>query len=92
MRGFAVSLGLGILTTVVTAVTMTRMMIALWYRSARPTHAADLTRRARTDSMKLLRLAPDNTKFGFMRFRRVSYPFSAMLSIVVGRCCSSSSA
>ena len=32
--------------------------------------------------MKLLRLAPENTKFGFMRFRRVSYPFSAVLSIV----------
>ena len=32
--------------------------------------------------MKLLRLAPENTKFGFMRFRRVSYPFSALLSIV----------
>ena len=32
--------------------------------------------------MKLLRLAPENTKFGFMRFRRVSYPLSAALSIV----------
>ena len=32
--------------------------------------------------MKLLRLAPENTKFGFMRFRRFSYPFSAVLSIV----------
>ncbi len=37
VRGFAVSLGLGVLTTIVTAVTMTRMMIALWYRFARPT-------------------------------------------------------
>jgi len=36
VRGFAVSLGLGILTTIVTAVTMTRMMISLWYRWARP--------------------------------------------------------
>jgi preprotein translocase subunit SecF len=32
--------------------------------------------------MKLLRLAPENTKFPFMRFRRVSYPFSAIMSIV----------
>jgi preprotein translocase subunit SecF len=32
--------------------------------------------------MKLLRLAPENTKFPFMRFRRVSYPMSAVLSIV----------
>lgn len=36
VRGFAVSLGLGILTSIVTAVTMTRMMIALWYRAKRP--------------------------------------------------------
>jgi preprotein translocase subunit SecF len=32
--------------------------------------------------MKLLRLAPENTKFGFMRFRRISYPFSAVMSIL----------
>jgi preprotein translocase subunit SecF len=32
--------------------------------------------------MKLLRLAPEDTKFGFMRFRRISYPFSAVMSIV----------
>ena len=32
--------------------------------------------------MKLLRLAPENTKFDFMRFRRVSYPMSATLSII----------
>jgi preprotein translocase subunit SecD len=38
VKGFAVTLILGIITTVVTAVTMTRMMIALWYRWARPTH------------------------------------------------------
>jgi SecD/SecF fusion protein len=36
VRGFAVSLGLGILTSIVTAVTMTRMMIAVWYQFARP--------------------------------------------------------
>jgi preprotein translocase subunit SecF len=32
--------------------------------------------------LKLLRLAPENTKFGFMRLRRMSYPFSAILSIL----------
>ncbi|MDJ1157124.1 protein translocase subunit SecD [Chelatococcus sp. SYSU_G07232] len=36
VRGFAVVFILGILTTVITAVTMTRMMIGLWYRWARP--------------------------------------------------------
>jgi len=36
VRGFAVSLGLGILTSIITAVTMTRMMIAIWYQFTRP--------------------------------------------------------
>ncbi len=36
VRGFAVVFILGILTTVITAVTLTRMMIALWYHWARP--------------------------------------------------------
>ncbi len=36
VRGFAVTLMIGILTTVITAVTMTRMMIALWYRWRKP--------------------------------------------------------
>ncbi|MDB5513062.1 MAG: protein-export rane protein SecD, partial [Enterovirga sp.] len=36
VRGFAVVFILGILTTVITAVTLTRMMIAVWYAYARP--------------------------------------------------------
>jgi preprotein translocase subunit SecF len=32
--------------------------------------------------VRLLRIVPDDTKFDFMRFRRVSFPISAMLSIV----------
>ena len=32
--------------------------------------------------MRLLRIVPDDTKFDFMRFRRVSFPISAMLSII----------
>lgn len=30
----------------------------------------------------LLRIVPDDTKFDFMRFRRISYPVSALLSII----------
>src|ERR671930_969617 len=33
-------------------------------------------------SIPLLRIVPDDTKFDFMRFRRVSFPASAVLSIV----------
>ena len=32
--------------------------------------------------MRLLRIVPDDTKFDFMRFRRISFPISAILSIV----------
>ncbi|WP_082540758.1 protein translocase subunit SecF [Pseudolabrys sp. Root1462] len=32
--------------------------------------------------MRLLRIVPDNTKFDFMRFRRISFPLSALLSII----------
>jgi preprotein translocase subunit SecF len=33
-------------------------------------------------ALPLLRLVPDDTKFDFMRFRRISFPSSAVLSIV----------
>jgi preprotein translocase subunit SecF len=33
-------------------------------------------------SIPLLRIVPDDTKFDFMRFRRISFPISAALSIV----------
>ncbi len=32
--------------------------------------------------MRLLRIVPDDTKFDFIRFRRVSFPISAMLSML----------
>jgi preprotein translocase subunit SecF len=32
--------------------------------------------------MKLLRIIPDNTKFGFMNFRSISFPVSALLSVI----------
>jgi preprotein translocase subunit SecF len=32
--------------------------------------------------VRLLRIVPDDTKFDFMRFRRISFPVSALLSIV----------
>ena len=35
--------------------------------------------------MRLIRLWPDNSHFDFMRFRRVSFPFSAFLSRPYGR-------
>ncbi len=36
IRGFALVLGIGIITSVFTAVNLTRMLVALWVRRARP--------------------------------------------------------
>jgi preprotein translocase subunit SecD len=36
VRGFAVTLSVGIITTVFTAYTVTRLLMATWYRYARP--------------------------------------------------------
>src|ERR1051325_8797466 len=33
-------------------------------------------------AIPLLRIVPDDTKFDFMRFRRISFPISALLSII----------
>jgi preprotein translocase subunit SecD len=38
VRGFAVTLGIGIITTVFTAFTMTRLIVATWVRWKRPQH------------------------------------------------------
>ncbi len=37
VRGFAITLGIGIITTVFTAVTLVRLMVWLWLRYDRPT-------------------------------------------------------
>ncbi|QIB35639.1 protein translocase subunit SecD [Ancylobacter pratisalsi] len=38
VRGFAITFGIGIMTTVFTAFTLTRLMVALWVRWRRPQH------------------------------------------------------
>ena len=40
VRGFAVTLGIGIITTVFTAFTLTRLMVAWWVRWVRPQRLA----------------------------------------------------
>ena len=82
VRGFAVTLGVGILTSLFTAFTLTRLIVAYWVRLWRPRTVPHLNLLTRERSpVRLLRIVPDNTKFDFMRFRRISFPISAMLSI-----------
>jgi SecD/SecF fusion protein len=70
IKGFAVTLGIGIVTTVFTAYTFTRWMIAMWLRRMRPTNIPE----------GLIRF-PQDTKIGFMRLRRYAFTFSAVMSI-----------
>jgi preprotein translocase subunit SecD len=40
VRGFAVTLSLGIVTTIFTAYTFTRLMVATWFKVTRPKRIA----------------------------------------------------
>ncbi|MET0600253.1 MAG: protein translocase subunit SecDF [Mesorhizobium sp.] len=71
VRGFAVTLAIGIVTTVFTAFTLTRWMIAVWLRHMRPKELPN----------GLIRLVPDDTTIPFMAWRRYAFTLSAALSI-----------
>jgi len=68
IKGFAVTLAVGIVTTVFTAYTFTRLMVALWVRYQKP---KELPARP-------IRMVPNKTEISFMKQRRFSFPFSAI--------------
>jgi len=68
VRGFAVTLAIGILTTVFTAYTVTRLMVSLWVKYKRP----------RELPSRLFGLLPEDTKLSFMQFRNISFPASTI--------------
>ena len=72
IRGFAVTLAIGIVTSVFTAFTLTRLLVTLWVRWKRP---SELPRR-------WISLVPEETKLTFMRFRRLSFPGSAVALVL----------
>ena len=71
VRGFAVTLGIGIITTVFTAYTLTRWMIAVWLKRSKP---KDFPAGA-------VNYIPFDTKIGFMRLRNFAFTLSAVTSI-----------
>lgn len=71
VKGFAVTLAIGIITTVFTAFTLTRWLISMWLRRMKP---KELPR-------GLINLIPDNTKIPFMSWRRYAFVLSALLSL-----------
>jgi SecD/SecF fusion protein len=69
VKGFAVTLSLGLLTSVFTAVFLTRLMASIWLQRARP----------KTLKVERIKYIPDETSFRIMRWRR---PF--LIASVIG--------
>jgi SecD/SecF fusion protein len=71
VRGFAVTLAIGIITTVFTAFTLTRWLVAEWLRRRRP---KELPR-------GYIRLVPEVTRIPFMRVRLQVFVVSVCLCV-----------
>jgi SecD/SecF fusion protein len=72
VKGFAITYAIGILTTVFTAFTFTRMLVSIWLRRARP---KELPRAPVT-------FIPPGTRIPFMGIRRWTFALSSLLSIL----------
>ena len=72
VQGFAVTLAIGIATTVFTAFTLTRWLVATWYKRARPKELP----------IGLVQRIPADSGIGFMAGRRVSFPASALAAVL----------
>ena len=71
VQGFAVTLALGILTSLFTSYTVTLYFVGLWYRLRRP----------KTLKIQVFRFIPDGTKIPFMKISRYAIIFSILISI-----------
>ncbi|WDR05764.1 protein translocase subunit SecD [Devosia rhodophyticola] len=72
VQGFAVTLALGIVTTLFTAYMVTLFIVGRWYNWRRP----------KTLTIQFVRLIPDGTKIPFMAIRRYAIAFSIVTSIL----------
>ncbi|MEM7732111.1 MAG: protein translocase subunit SecD, partial [Pseudomonadota bacterium] len=73
VRGFAITLGLGIITSVFTAIFVTRLMVVMWFERKRPKTV--LQGRA-------LRLVKRDTKFDFFKRWKMSLGLSGVFIVV----------
>jgi SecD/SecF fusion protein len=71
VKGFAVTISLGIITSMFTAIMVSRLLTAIWYKRVRP-KVLPLG--------NWLRLAPENMNFSFMRGRHVGISLSVLFS------------
>jgi SecD/SecF fusion protein len=72
VQGFAVTLGIGILTSLFTSYTVTLYFVSLWYKWRRP----------KTLKIQHFRFIPDGTKIPFMKISRYVIAASVILTVV----------
>lgn len=72
VQGFAVTLGLGILTSLFTSYTVTSYQVNLWYKRVRPKKL----------KIQHFRFIPDGTKIPFMKISRYVIALSIVMSVV----------
>jgi len=72
VQGFAVTLGLGILTSLFTSYTVTSYQVQAWFRRVRP----------KTLKIQHFRFIPDGTKIPFMKISRYVIAFSIVASLL----------
>jgi SecD/SecF fusion protein len=72
VQGFAVTTGLGILTSLFTSYTVTLFFVAIWYKYRRP----------KTIKIQYFRFIPDGTKIDFMKISRYVITLSIILSVL----------
>ena len=73
VRGFAITLGLGIITSVFTAIFVTRLIVVIWYERRRPKTVLE---------GRALRLVPKETKLDFFSKWKMSIGASVILIVV----------
>ena len=86
VRGFAVTHAIGTLTTIFTAFTMTRMMIAIWVQATKPKRLPIDPRPEHKGWWPRFRILPDGTHIPFMKFRHIGAVISgggAIISVVL---------
>lgn len=71
IQGFAVTLALGILTTMFSAYLVTLFIIGRWYSWVRP----------KTLKLQLFRFVPDNTNVPFIAWRKIAITFSVIAGL-----------
>ncbi|MFT4089692.1 MAG: protein translocase subunit SecD [Asticcacaulis sp.] len=80
VRGFAWTLSIGVLTSVFTAVFITQVLLAWWYRTKRP-KTVPVEHPTEKKSWPLIRLMPQKTNFHFVKYAKAAGIVSAILCV-----------